>query len=530
MSDSLSLAIAHLKKQEFLAAEILLKQLLEQEPNHADALHFLGVVAAQQEYNELALKYMKQALQLNPHAAAYHINLGNVLKEIGEIKEAIASYEKALQLQPHNPENYLVYNNLGVCFSREEMSDLDKATEYFQQALQLHPNYAEAYNNLGSLAKQQENFKQAMHYLQKAIQLAPQFKEAYYNLAGLFLNQGQADKSVACYYKILNFLPEDAEVHCSLAATLLSTGQFTRGWHEYAWRINRREYGALAAEVKRVPPLSDNLSKKRLFLVREQGIGDTLFFLRFAPLLKAKGAWLSHSAYCKVLPLLQKQPWLDQLLGEHDSQPKVDYQLLVGHLPLVLNIDHPNKVMPALELCPLPHHLSAMREKISQLGPPPYIGLTWWAGTPKKKVKLAPEVVGLYKEIPLVELATALAKVKGTILVLQRAPKSEEIQTLAEILQRPVHDFSHYNNDLEAMLAVLFYMDEYIGVSNTNMHLLAGIGKTARVLMPYPAEWRWLFTGEESPWFKGFKIYRQSSKEEWGPALQTLVHDLKTLG
>lgn len=90
----------------------------------------------------------------------------------------------------------------------------------------------------------------------------------------------------------------------------------------------------------------------------------------------------------------------------------------------------------------------------------------------------------------------------------------------------PMHDFTALNEELEAMLALLALIDDYLGVSNTNMHLRAGAGHTARVLVPCPAEWRWMATGKKSPWFPGFKIYRQTSHGDWEPALAELASDL----
>jgi len=92
-----------------------------------------------------------------------------------------------------------------------------------------------------------------------------------------------------------------------------------------------------------------------------------------------------------------------------------------------------------------------------------------------------------------------------------------------------VHDFSALNEDLEGMLALLALIDEYIGVSNTNMHLRAAAGRTAHVLVPCPAEWRWMAAGESSPWFPGFSIYRQGLDGNWGPAFAKLRQTLRDL-
>jgi hypothetical protein len=93
-----------------------------------------------------------------------------------------------------------------------------------------------------------------------------------------------------------------------------------------------------------------------------------------------------------------------------------------------------------------------------------------------------------------------------------------------------VHDFSASNEDLEEMLALLAVVDEYVGVSNTNMHLRASVGRAARVLVPWPAEWRWLVSGDESPWFPGFRIYRQRPDGDWTAALERLACDMLTTG
>lgn len=81
------------------------------------------------------------------------------------------------------------------------------------------------------------------------------------------------------------------------------------------------------------------------------------------------------------------------------------------------------------------------------------------------------------------------------------------------------------NDDLREALAALSVLDEYVGVSNTNMHLMAGLGRSARVLMPHPPEWRWLASGDESPWFPGFRIYRQLRNQSWKEALTRLQDD-----
>jgi hypothetical protein len=107
---------------------------------------------------------------------------------------------------------------------------------------------------------------------------------------------------------------------------------------------------------------------------------------------------------------------------------------------------------------------------------------------------------------------------------LQREPTPEENAILQDQLQRPVFDASDYNNELEKMLALLALLNDYIGVSNTNMHLFAAVQQSipAKVLIPYPAEWRWLESGDQSPWFPHFQLFRQAPDHQWSAALSHL--------
>ena len=157
-----------------------------------------------------------------------------------------------------------------------------------------------------------------------------------------------------------------------------------------------------------------------------------------------------------------------------------------------------------------------MRAKLASIGPGPYIALTWRAGLPRRgKAVLA-------KAIDAGALGTALAGLPATFVCLQRDPLPEETHALERALGAKVGDFSAANADLDDMLALLDVVDEYVGVSNTNTHLRASLGRSARVLVPWPAEWRWLRAGDASPWFPGFPLYRASAEGDWSAALGRL--------
>jgi hypothetical protein len=203
--------------------------------------------------------------------------------------------------------------------------------------------------------------------------------------------------------------------------------------------------------------------------------------------------------------------------------PAEGQPMLADAFPLALRVFFPEPP-PPLTLPALDEQVESMRKRLRAIGPPPYFGVTWRAGTPPAEQQ--GPAWALHKAIGLDALAPVLHAARGTWIALQRNPAPDEIEKLAALAGVPVHDFSELNEDLEAMLALLALLDDYIGVSNTNMHLRAGAGRPARVLVPRPSEWRWLAAGDESPWFPGFRIYRQGADGDWGQALERLRGEL----
>jgi hypothetical protein len=266
--------------------------------------------------------------------------------------------------------------------------------------------------------------------------------------------------------------------------------------------------------------LPRDLAGQTLWLRKDQGLGDELFFLRFAPALKRRGAHVIYQAGAKIAALLRRPPvlgtTLDEVIDEDAPIPEAARVLSVGDLPFALGPK--SETPPPLALTPLPEASGDIAARLAALGPAPYIAVTWRAGTLENS--------GLYKASPPSALAAAVAPLPGTLLSVQRLPAEGETAAFAAAAGRPVHDLSALNDDLEAMLALMAALDDYVAVSNTNLHLRAAAGRSSRVLVPMPAEWRWLAAGDESPWFPGTRIYRQAASGAWDDAFARLSADL----
>ncbi len=483
----------------------------------------------------------------NPRDAGAWNVLALILCKRARAQEAVAHARRAHELDRRNP---VYLNTLGVAYA--EAQSLDDAVRAFRRALRERADYADAHYNLGKVLRKLERLSEAEQAYRRARQLAPARTDIANNLGCLLYRMGRSAEALPLLEEVAAALPQDGDVAVSLALairaaegaeaacarleafvarnpgaasarrelarSLLALGRFEEGWREYSWRAD----GGPGT-------LPEDLAGKKLLLLPDEGLGDHLFFLRFAPGLRARGAAVAFRCSRKLFGVLNGNPALDAVLAE-DSIARSgfvpDLTIGIGDLPWLLGSAD---TLPPLALRVPDERLARWREKLSALGPPPYIGATWRGGTKRlADIEFAPRAIEpLFKEIEAGALGGLLGRMRGTLLVLQRLPARAELDAFSRAAGRPAHDLSALNESLEDMAAVLALIDNYVGVSNTNMHLRAGLGKSAKVLVPFPPEFRWMARGAESPWFPGFSIYRQSPKMSWIQALDALGRRLR---
>ena len=473
-------AHAHAVAGRAAKAVALCHKILAADPTDARALHLLGGIALRRGQVATAEELVRKAIQFSPGVPEYHDNLGAVLLDQGKEDEAIAQANKAIELEPNLAT---AHNNLGNALMHK--GDLEGAAAAFRRVLELEPGLAEVHSKLGTV---------------------------YKDLGGL-------DEALACQEKALNLMPDFHRAQFFRALLLLIQGRFEEGWQAYLWRPSVRDQTR-----KLYPrPLPRDLSGMRIFLRKDQGLGDEIFFLRFAPELKNRGASIVYQADAKIAAIVERLPFIDKVVVVATEPAgfdpaRFDMELSVGNLPYFVQMNAVADIPPPYPLPVDPERVSKIEARLKSLGPPPYIGVTWRAGLRK-----AP---GEIKQVPLHGLPAVLGHLKATFLALQRNPQAGEIDELTRGIGQPVHDFTALNDDLEDMIALLSRLDDYVAVSNTNVHLRAGAGRTSRILVPHPPEYRWMAEGSESPWFPGCGVYRQAADGDWDRALAALAADL----
>jgi tetratricopeptide (TPR) repeat protein len=492
---------------------------------------------------------LQRAVQEEPRFAEVWSNLGFGLRELGRLDEAADALHRAVALKPALAD---AWNLLGLV--EQARGDHAAALERFARAIESRPDFAVAWMNRANSEHAMGRGPEALRGYERALAIEPRLVDAHLNAAHVHAAAGDRAAAIERFRAALRVNPREARAHLGLAHSLFLTGgsgslehfqealrwgddsvtahimtagalfaagRFDEGWREYGWRAPRRDYlASLAAKGLRyvLPPLAE-LSGRRVAIVGEQGLGDNVFFLRYATAVKEAGAALQYVGDPRLHALLMRTGVFASVA---DRAPSRDQELaiLAADLPLLFPGEQASRLPPPLALSVDGGRLASARERLRALGPAPYVALTWRAGEPKEGE------LRLVKEIAPRALGEALRGVPATWISVQRGARDDELSALQGGLERPVHDLGAVNSDLDEALALMAAVDDYVGVSNTNMHLRAGVASRARVLVPFPAEWRWNAPGR-SPWFASFDVYRAGGGSRWEEALARLAADLR---
>jgi tetratricopeptide (TPR) repeat protein len=500
-------------------AQAAFEQVTSVNPKEHRAWHMLAVIALNASRPHEAVAYGQRALLHDRRNVAYLNTLGIAAAESGMFEEAIGHFRRALREKPAFAD---AAYNLGK--SLVKIGDLKGARDAYRRAMAFDARRADVRKSLAWVLRVLGDLDEAIRLLEEVAAETPDDDQVFMQLAIAYRERGGIDAAFALFRAALERRPASAVLHAGLARLYLARGEWRQGWTEYLWRdrVPRADDG-----LPQWGALSRDLSGMRIRLVGEQGLGDTLFFARYVPELARRGAALVLECLPKLTSLLRRSPLFEDVVPPDGAgSTGTELRVFVGDLPALLGAEG---VAPAFPVTADPDRVARHREVLERHGEPPFIGVTWRGGTDPREPEFGRRLDTLFKEVELDAFAAAVDRVPGTIVVLQRQPRPEELARFARRAGRVPLDLSALNDDLEEMTALLAALDDYVGVSNTNMHLTAGLGRAARVLVPDPPEWRWMEAGDESPWFPGFRVYRQTPQRSWDAALARLASDLRGL-
>jgi FkbM family methyltransferase len=489
------------------------RQALTVKPDLAEAHNNLGLVQASQGHVDEAITAYRRAIVLKPAFAEAHNNLGIALRQSGQAEAAVASCREAARLKPDLPE---AHNNLGSAL--EEVGRYEEAIATLQEALRIKPDFAKAHNNLGIAYWYLGRFDEAAVSYGRAIEQMPEMAEAHNNLGNVLRDQGKLDEAEACYAKAADLKPNYADPHWNQSLVWLLEGDFERGWAEYEWRWKLKNFKPRQCSQ----PLWDGspLEGKTILLAAEQGLGDTIQFIRYAPLVQKRGARVLAEVQRPLRQILSTTPGIDQLLVQGEAMPAFDTHVTMLSLPRLLDtrLDSVPADVPYLSADPA--LIDKWRDEI-QLLPGFKVGIAW-KGSPQNRTDRG-------RSLPLA-LFEVLARVPNVTLV--SLQKGQGIEQMAEVADRfQVIDFGD-RLDAEAgpfmdTAAIMRHLDLVVTCDSSLAHLAGALGAPVWIALMLTPDWRWLTRRDDSPWYPTARLFRQTRVGDWPEVFQRMAAALE---
>lgn len=537
------------QQRRYTEAVVHYRRSLELRPDNPETHNNLGALYHEQKQFALAVECYARALKLNKEYLNAQVNWGDALRDQGRYEEAAGAYRRALDLQPaaddvrdklgvllqalgdlagaeecyrvlvqHMPESIEVRNDLGVVLHLQGKTG--EAVACYEEALALSADHPDTYTNLAATLREQGDLENAVKFYERALRLQPDSSRAHLGLADVFCDRRCLDDARTNYELALILEPDNPDIHLYCALSFLRMGDFQRGWREFEWRLKIDQYGPRDLPLPRWN--GEPLDGRKILIHGEQGLGDTIQFVRYLTLVKQSGGELLFACRDSLLPLLEHIAGVDQLLALGQPLPPCDLHAPLLSLPLILGT--------TLESIPadtpyLQADAGLVNRWWSQLSG--YDGLrigVCWQGNPRHRRDK-------FRSIPL-QFIEELCGVEGiTVIGLQKECSSRPLR--AGTPEARFVDLSQ-EIDIESgpfmdTAAIMTTLDVMITCDTSLAHLAGALGVPVWVALDFFADWRWLLDRDDSPWYPTMRLVRQRSPGDWADVFRRIREALKGL-
>jgi tetratricopeptide (TPR) repeat protein len=524
-------------------AEKLYTRILKAAPDNVDALHLLGLIKAQSGQMGEAYRLMAAALKIKPNVPDVLINFANVLHALKRDAEALDCLDKALALRPGDLDALLYRGNALSTLNRAEealpcfdavlarnsdRSDalLNRGTARaalgrhaqaladFDAILAQAPNQIEALYNRGTALLDLDRFSEALETFDRMLAYAPQHTRAWHNRGRALQALNRHEEAVTSFGKTIAVDKDCADAHWNSALSLLTLGELGRGFAEYEWRWKRSGMSDTRRNYRGRLWLGEfPLGHRTILLVAEQGLGDTMQFVRYVPLLARAGTTVVLEVQPELKSLLARVDGVASCHARGEALPPYDVYCPLGSLPLALKTEQstiPAKI-PYLRADDV--HVAKWRPMVEAL-PGKRVALAWsgHARHPNDRNRSI--------DSKLIEPLFALEDI--SFVSIQRELREDDAALLARH-----KNATHVGDSLDDMAdtaAIAALVDLTVAVDTSVVHLAGALGREVWVLLPFSPDWRWTLNGERSPWYPQARLFRQPTSGDW-PSVIAGVHD-----
>lgn len=452
----------------------------------------------------------REVLEADPANAHAWCLLGAIHHAQGDHDATISSYEIALRLEPNHAE---ARNNLGFALAVQGLTD--EAIAHYREALRIKPEYADAYNNLGTALHVVGEIDEAIACYERAIELDCAHADAHHNLGILRRATGRLDEALASYERALWIAPDRPQFHLSLGILLIAMGDFERGWREYEWRWRCPEFSLPSFHQ----PIWDGspLRGRTILLYPDHGMGDTIQFIRYAPIIKRMGGRVIACCQRPIARVLATCPGIDQLVTEGDPTPAFDVYVPLMSLPRILGTTVNTVPADVPYLHADPRLVDRWRDELR-----PFEGFkigVAWQGNPQYPNDRD-------RSFPLSALEP-IARLPGVRLFsLQRGLGREQIEAHAESLG--LIDLAGRFTDFMDNAAAMRSLDLVIVPDTSLSHLAGSLGVPVWLALCLAPDPRWMTGREDSVWYPRHRLFRQTAPGHWDDVFARMAAELRS--
>lgn len=484
------------------------------EPGRADAFNNRALLLQELGRADEAIASYDRAIALRPDHVDAWSNRGGVLAQMRRIDEAIASCDRAIALDAAHPG---ALNNRGIALHQGRR--LEEALGSYERAISLKPDFAEAWNNRGNAMHDLRRMPEALASFQRAIDLNPKYAEAISNRGMVQQDLGRLEAARADYDAAIALRPGYAEALKRRAGLKLLQREFAGGWADFEASV-----GQVRAGLRDRPAIpfwnGESLAGKLILLSEPNGLGDTLQFIRFVPLLLERGAKVAFHGPVNFFRVLGA--FSDRIRFVADSATDTfDFQCWLWSLPHYLGIGPEGLAacVPYLRAEP------ALVERWSHRLDRGHFNIgICWQGNPERKIDAS-------RSIPLAKFFP-VSQVPGVRLIsLQKNFGLEQLQDLPAgmSVEVPGDGFDDGPDAFVDSAALLESLDLVIAPDTSINHLAGALGRPAWLALNHVPDWRWMLDRSDSPWYPSVRLFRQARIDDWDTVFEAMAEALPDL-
>lgn len=511
------------KKEQYNDAALYYKKALKINPTCSHTCFNLGQAYYWAKNYQKALDSYKKTIRNNPQHDRAYAQIGRLFFDVKQYNDAILPLEKALELDEKNIEVRLLLVRM-----YNQQQSYDKALKTLNAGLALTPDdinlqfeKANTYNTLNKL-------EEALEIYRALDKKAPNNPSIIYNIAFTLKKLGRVTESIPYYNKTLELNPDHSDAWFSRGLAYLVLGDFEKGWEGYEWRYHKPENGSLRSYQQPRWNGTDDINGKTILIHSEQGLGDTFQFIRYAQLLKNKNATVIAAVQKPLVTLIGLCPYIDKVVAISDeTMPEFDVHAPIMSLPYVLHtrIDSIPNTIPYIFA---DEALTQEWQKKLASDKNFKIGICWQGNdnyaTPNLRTAVA------LKSVQADEFAPICAIPGVSVYSLQKTTGTDQLNNLSKGINIISFDgdFDNSHGRFMDTAAVIKNLDLVITVDTSISHLASALGTPTWVMLPNPADWRWMIDRTDSPWYPNvIRLFKQPTPGDWKSMIAEVAQELQ---